>query len=430
MDALANYQPTIILSAMYKTDNVYRLKKELTLDYDVEISGENQTEGPRIVITRDDCVGGLKQRMVQVSVPVTNVSCTNQDANGVEGSNVTSFNNTGGIFGAANGTLANGTWATNETWVTDGTSPTVNVCNTTIDNTTQRVPQNITQQDHCYIVWTLPCVDNPAMNHTCEVKEGQKQPTRVTLKNLEVSGGWSDYGGGGGIFNNVILTIEDSDIRNNIAPYGGGIGNRGHLILKNTTVRGNTAVQGGGVYNFGRSDSGYIYAIDGWLQRDVLNSDVIDDDDDTSTRRRRLNLAPPTPPTPIIDYGLSDYILNSEGNITLIDSHIYNNTAMVYSVKLTEGNHTDTVTNHLHDNSGVDDKSINNTRGGGIFNLGIATFINSTIYNNQVIGADGTIDDSGGSSYWSATTTTIVLPLQLGRYVPFAFKCAGTTVHR
>jgi hypothetical protein len=81
---------------------------------------------------------------------------------------------------------------------------------------------------------------------------------RVTMRNLEISGGNAVGGSeGGGIYfqGNGTLDIADSAIINNIAGYGGGIYARGTavaaelLIGANVTIASNTArYSGGGVY--------------------------------------------------------------------------------------------------------------------------------------------------------------------------------------
>jgi hypothetical protein len=73
----------------------------------------------------------------------------------------------------------------------------------------------------------------------------------LTLRNVFVSGGNNDFGGG--IRNDGTLTITDSTISGNTATYeGGGIYNLGKLTLKDSTVSDNKAgVDGGGIFNNG-----------------------------------------------------------------------------------------------------------------------------------------------------------------------------------
>jgi CSLREA domain-containing protein len=70
----------------------------------------------------------------------------------------------------------------------------------------------------------------------------------VSIKDLTVSGGSKDLGGG--ILNNGALTITGSTISDNMATsHGGGIYSNGALVATNSTVTGNTAnANGGGIY--------------------------------------------------------------------------------------------------------------------------------------------------------------------------------------
>jgi CSLREA domain-containing protein len=70
----------------------------------------------------------------------------------------------------------------------------------------------------------------------------------VSIKDLTVSGGSKDLGGG--MLNNGALTITDSTISDNTATSdGGGIYSNGALIATNSTITGNTANgNGGGIY--------------------------------------------------------------------------------------------------------------------------------------------------------------------------------------
>jgi Ca2+-binding RTX toxin-like protein len=72
----------------------------------------------------------------------------------------------------------------------------------------------------------------------------------ATLTNSTVSGN-----SGGGIDNGGILTVSDSTISGNTDNYGGGISNDGILTLTNSTVSGNTAYFGGGVRSYRGSET-------------------------------------------------------------------------------------------------------------------------------------------------------------------------------
>ena len=76
----------------------------------------------------------------------------------------------------------------------------------------------------------------------------------VTIKNLAISGGKPAGAIGGGIFNQGMLTLQDSLVSSNSAAGGGGIASAGTLNLQNSDVSGNSATagtSGGGVLSSG-----------------------------------------------------------------------------------------------------------------------------------------------------------------------------------
>ncbi|NEO69735.1 choice-of-anchor Q domain-containing protein [Moorena sp. SIO3H5] len=87
---------------------------------------------------------------------------------------------------------------------------------------------------------------NPGINQT------------VGIDGLTISGGYLDGESGAGIFNNEILTITNSIIRDNYTynsnGYGGGIYNAGTVNITNSTVTLNRGYYGGGIYNKGTAN--------------------------------------------------------------------------------------------------------------------------------------------------------------------------------
>jgi hypothetical protein len=76
--------------------------------------------------------------------------------------------------------------------------------------------------------------------------------TNATISNITVANGSAGNGNGGGILNNVVLTLNNSVVRNNTvnpAGSGGGIYNSESSMatLTNIIVRNNSAVSGGGI---------------------------------------------------------------------------------------------------------------------------------------------------------------------------------------
>jgi hypothetical protein len=70
----------------------------------------------------------------------------------------------------------------------------------------------------------------------------------VTMRDLTITGGYTDGQAGGIEQDNMSLVLEYVLIAgNNGGHYGGGIFSSGPLVVTNSTITGNTAVQGGGI---------------------------------------------------------------------------------------------------------------------------------------------------------------------------------------
>ena len=111
-------------------------------------------------------------------------------------------------------------------------------------------------------------------------------PINVVLSHLTIQNGYStgaDLNGGGGVYNNGVLTISDCTMRYNQTPnIGGGVDNTGELIVRNSTFHNNSALDGGGIYNGGTANvkSSTFYnntseqtggAFDNWLLATLTN---------------------------------------------------------------------------------------------------------------------------------------------------------------
>ncbi|HTI05851.1 MAG TPA: choice-of-anchor Q domain-containing protein [Gemmatimonadales bacterium] len=72
----------------------------------------------------------------------------------------------------------------------------------------------------------------------------------VTMRNLTITGGYTDGQAGGIEHDNMTLVLEYVLIKGNYGGhYGGGIFSSGPLVVTNSTIAGNTAFQGGGIMN-------------------------------------------------------------------------------------------------------------------------------------------------------------------------------------
>jgi CSLREA domain-containing protein len=109
---------------------------------------------------------------------------------------------------------------------------------------------------------------------------------RVELYHLTIQKGYASstgLDGGGGVYNNGILTITGCVIRDNQTPrIGGGVDNTGALIITNSTFHHNSALDGGGVFNGGTATLNNVTfyentgeqtggAFDNWLTAGLTN---------------------------------------------------------------------------------------------------------------------------------------------------------------
>ena len=85
---------------------------------------------------------------------------------------------------------------------------------------------------------------------------------QAQLAGLTITGGYANFGNGGGIDNAGTLTVTNCTIDNNEAYLaGGGIYNAGTLTVTNSTIDNNGALSGsgGGIYNAGAADGDQLH---------------------------------------------------------------------------------------------------------------------------------------------------------------------------
>ena len=240
---------------------------------------------------------------------------------------------------------------------------------------------------------------------------GVQNGATFNVRNITVTGGSSDFGGGilnvggtltvidstvvantasshgGGIESNGTLTLTNSAVRlNNAGDSGGGIWSSGALMLSNSIVSDNTAGRsGGGLRNF----SGSV---------DITNTNVSSNTSDSAGG-----------------------ILNTSGTMSLMNSSVTGNTASVNSAggiynrdtlslidSMVAGNSSGSSGSGIVNEGGivtlisstVSDNSVDNGSGGGIFNGGIfkdgGIVRGTTILTNSTVTANSSTIVGGG----------------------------------
>jgi CSLREA domain-containing protein len=100
-------------------------------------------------------------------------------------------------------------------------------------------------------------IDAKGIDRVLDIDTTQASGVDVSISGATITGGVSDsWRGGGGIYNNGMLTVTNCTISGNTEiddNDGGGIFNNGTLTVTNATISGNdeTDAAGGGIYNNG-----------------------------------------------------------------------------------------------------------------------------------------------------------------------------------
>ena len=193
--------------------------------------------------------------------------------------------------------------------------------------------------------------------------------------------------GGGGIYNGGygIMTVTNSIIENNSETaslgYGGGILNGGTLTLTDSTIAGNTATDaGGGAFIW----DGLLTVTDCTINNNSANSQ-----------------------------GGGGICVDTYGALTISDSTIADNTTSGYGggiagdgtiIDCTLKGNTANVGGGLAFSGTITSSTIVGNTGGGIYNFGTTTVIESTIADNTTSGYGGGINNDGT---FTAVNTTI-----------------------
>jgi CSLREA domain-containing protein len=169
---------------------------------------------------------------------------------------------------------------------------------------------------------------------------------KLTLVNLTVAKGYTEYENGGAIYNQGELTATNSTLINNQAFLGGGIYNQGVLVMNESDFSGNIAVwNGGGVNNVGRFD----------IRSSNLGSNIA---------------------------RMSGGGITNVGAMTITESSLHGNTAAYVGGGIYNYYGEATLSNStLSDNIAE--------YGGGISTVGALTLTNSTVVNNDAVEGGG-----------------------------------------
>ena len=196
--------------------------------------------------------------------------------------------------------------------------------------------------------------------------------TQADLSGLTISGGYTETGNGGGIYNSGTLMLTNTTISNNLVfagGNGGGIYNSGTLTLTNTTVSSNSVFagdNGGGIYNSGTLTMTNTTVSSNWLSFPGYGGGIYNSESGTLT--------------------MTDTVVSGNS----VSGHfsgggIYNAGILTLANTIVSGNSV----------SG-------GGRGGGIYNSGTLTMTNTTVSGNSADGAD-----SGGGGIYSSGTLTL-----------------------
>jgi len=254
---------------------------------------------------------------------------------------------------------------------------------------------------------TTTIIDGGALDRVLHIHSGKTvEVTNVTVRNGDVpvidpsdcGGGIYNDGGtlsltnstitgnlapwGGGINNGGALTLTNSTVSNNTAQDGAGISNGGALTLTNSTVSNNTGSRnGGGIENVGGTVTLTNSTVSGNSAKDgggIINSGTLTITGSIVTGNTASRLA--------------GGIVSDPGTLTLTDSTVSSNTASSDAGGIRNGGSMQISNCTINGNSA-------GGSAGGIQNFGGATLTNVTISSNSAT------SNGGGLANWLATIT-------------------------
>ena len=211
----------------------------------------------------------------------------------------------------------------------------------------------------------------------------------LTIQDVEVSHGSGNFfsGGGGGIFNNGTLAIQDSTISGN-SSFGGSVLNHATLIIENSTISGNV----GGVQNGGRGPSYAASSVTSFKPRAYCSYAYNYYWGGGGIYCHYIYGGALTITNSNISKNSVFGVLNKSGTVTIVNSDILSNKG---NGAFNYGGVFDYYGNYIPagDMSIIGSTISKNSSsfGGGILNRGILTIENSIISENKVAGDGGGI---------------------------------------
>ncbi|MCI0567478.1 MAG: hypothetical protein L0Z52_04690, partial [Acidobacteria bacterium] len=249
------------------------------------------------------------------------------------------------------------------------------------------------------VIAALPPQDYPNRNRILNIVPG----VSVGIDSLTLSDDWYGYDvpeGGGAILNKGNLTVINSVVTGASRTAGGAITNEGDLNLINTKVTGSAEHSGGALVNGGRVQISRC-EIRGWVDFGGFGGAVFNGGNMTADDS--------------VFHGSSAAFGGAIGNAITATLHltrclIAGNFVRRDAPALQNYGSMIVRESTIAGNSGP----FTNTTGGGIWNIGDAIVINSTIYGNQVNSSGGGVLNLGRLELDSSTVSGNIVEL-LGR---------------
>ncbi len=262
------------------------------------------------------------------------------------------------------------------------------------------------------------------------------------ISDMTIQGGYGDYyetigSCGGGVFNQGILTIDNTTISGNAARLGGGIFNKGTVTVTNSTISDNIAESsGGGIYN---EYSGVVNLISSSIDHNTAeNAGGAYNAGTTAAANSTIsdNIAKGDAGGIYNDYyGLVDLTGSSiehntaenaggvynGGTITITNSMISDNTARWNGGGIYNYGVMDLINSYI-------DRNIAQYAGGGLYNRFAITVTNSTISDNMAEWSGGGISNYGVMNLISSSIDKNTAENGGGVYNEGAITAANCTI--